>query len=266
MLSCLSALYEVDKKSHCYWCGQGSLRSPECKHWKFFNTASQYSNHSKIWYLECKFVISRRQTLLFSVKVNGHFGSAEFKLGKPSIQVQYLKKGSLDRCDMCYVGVVYSVQETHCFYCRSKVIWIQQVSVKTIWTWYLKNWSLYRFPIWYVYVSYWAQKVLLLLVDFKGHLGLKGFKLLEHCKHDITRREAWTDLMYGVCSSVPYWASIAHYFLQRPTIIWESTGMKFWKPCKHDISEREGWPELIFDLQMSLIECKKSIDYVRGEK
>ena len=39
---------------------------------------------------------------------------------------------------------------------------------------------------------------LLFLVEVKGHLGSTGVKLWKPCKHDISSREAWTDLIFGM--------------------------------------------------------------------
>ena len=39
---------------------------------------------------------------------------------------------------------------------------------------------------------------LLCLVEVKGHLGSIGVKLWKPCKHDISRREAWTNLILGM--------------------------------------------------------------------
>ena len=40
---------------------------------------------------------------------------------------------------------------------------------------------------------------LLFFMDVKGHLGSTGVKLWKTCKHDMSRREAWTDLINLVC-------------------------------------------------------------------
>ena len=43
-----------------------------------------------------------------------------------------------------------------------------------------------------------STRTLLFLVEVKGHLGSTGVKLWKPCKHDISRREASTDLIFGM--------------------------------------------------------------------
>ena len=43
-----------------------------------------------------------------------------------------------------------------------------------------------------------STRTLSFLVEVKGHLGSTGVKLLKPCKHDISRRETWTILIFGM--------------------------------------------------------------------
>ena len=43
-----------------------------------------------------------------------------------------------------------------------------------------------------------STRSILFLVKVKGHLGSREVKLLKPCKRDISRREAWTNLIFGM--------------------------------------------------------------------
>ena len=43
-----------------------------------------------------------------------------------------------------------------------------------------------------------STRTLLFLVEVKGHLGSAGVKLWKPCKHNISRRETCTDLIFGM--------------------------------------------------------------------
>ena len=167
----------------------------------------------KLW-KPCKHDISRRETwtdLLFSMLVylieykkpivfGG--GQRSFEVNRGQIVKpckQYLKKGSLDRSHIWYVGVPCWVQKAYCFWWRSKVIWGQQGSncgnhVNTL----SQKGKLGQISYLVCRCTLLSTRSLLLLVEVKGHLGSTEVKLWKPRKHNGSRREAWTDLIFGM--------------------------------------------------------------------
>ena len=114
-------------------------------------------------------------------------------------KTRYLKKGSLDRSHIWYVGEPHWVQEPYCFWWRSMVIWGQQGSncenlVNTI----SQEGKLGQISYLVCRRTTLSTRILLFLVEVKGHLGSTGTTLWKPCKQDISIREAWTYLIFGM--------------------------------------------------------------------
>ena len=99
-------------------------------------------------------------------------------------------------------------------------------------------------------------------MEVKGHLGSTEVKLWKPCKHNISRREAWTDLIYWYVG-VPHWVQGAYCFLWRSKVIW---GQNCKNLVKHNSRNREAWTDLIFGMLMYLIEYKKPIVFGGGQR
>ena len=62
------------------------------------------------------------------------------------------------------------------------------------------------------------------------------------CKHDISRREDWTDLIFGMYSRCTTLSTRSLLFLVQVKVHLRSTAIgQIVKACKHDISSREAW-------------------------
>ena len=122
-----------------------------------------------------------------------------------TFETQYLKKGSMDESHTRHVDCPYSLDDPYCFWWRSKVIWGQQRSkseniVNTISQEEKVGWISYfacRLPI-------FIRWSLLFVVEVKGHLRSPEVRVWKHHKHDISRREAWMNLILGMWTAHIY--------------------------------------------------------------
>ena len=162
------------------------------------NMISQAWKLGQISYVVCRCITLSKRSLLFLVEVKGHLGSTGVKLWKPC-KHDISSKGSLDRSHIWYVAVPHWVQEAYCFWWRSKVIWGQQGSnCENLVNMISQARKLGQISYLVCRCATLSTRSLLFLVEVKGHLRSTGVKLWKPCKYDISRREAWTVVIFGM--------------------------------------------------------------------